>query len=170
MHTHRRKHSRPSRSLLRSIISGFHSPLLVVGLLLVQLLGSGCLGAIDSTLNAAPVVNAGPDQHLYRAEPGTVSFTLDGSSSCSLDDTATLQYQWRQISGRAVTLSGETAAVLEVSTEFRGAFTFSLQIDAQRADGIVEGEADFVTLIVEEAEGEDVVPAPSSVDLCGTQL
>ncbi len=153
------KAPRHAANVLRTFFCG--------ALLLSGLYNAACLGVIETAQNAPAVVNAGPDQHLFRSVPGPVSATLDGSSSCILDDTGTLQYQWQQISGRAVTLAGEQSAVLEVSTEFRGTFTFSLRVDVQRGDETTKGEADFITLIIDNVQGDDVIPAVSSLNLCG---
>lgn len=51
--------------------------------------------------NHAPVANAGPWRYLT-----TGSVTLDGTKSYDPDGAGTLTYQWRQVSGPAVTITG----------------------------------------------------------------
>jgi outer membrane autotransporter protein len=56
--------------------------------------------------NAAPIANAGPDQQIRNVTTSTV-VTLNGSASSDPDNDP-LSYQWTQVSGSAVSLSGAT--------------------------------------------------------------
>jgi PKD repeat protein len=58
------------------------------------------------TANRAPVANAGPDQ--INRDPGTI-IQLDGRGSSDPDGNA-LSYQWTQLTGPTVTLSGANTA------------------------------------------------------------
>ena len=55
--------------------------------------------------NHAPVADAGPSRYL-----ATGSITLDGTHSYDPDGIGTLAYQWRQVSGPVVTITGTNTA------------------------------------------------------------
>ncbi|MCC6334141.1 MAG: myxosortase-dependent M36 family metallopeptidase [Myxococcales bacterium] len=106
-------------------------------------------------LNRPPVADAGPD--FAADERGPV--TLDSSRSSDVDLNA-LTARWTQVSGPAVTLSGNTFTAPEVAVDTP--LTFSLVVN----DGTVDSAPDEVTVTIRQVNRAPVADAgvPQAVD------
>ncbi len=91
--------------------------------------------------NTAPIANAGP---AATVNPD-VTVTLDGSRSHD-PDGGPITYQWQQVSGPAVTLTGDTTAQPTFSTE--GLNDVPLAFRLVVSDGVLVSQPDVVTITV----------------------
>jgi hypothetical protein len=101
--------------------------------------------------NHAPVADAGPWRYL-----ATGSVTLDGTKSYDPDGAGTLSYQWRQVSGTAVTITGTNTATPVV--------TVTPRVSVQRAvfelivsDGNLSSSPTNVTVTIVPNFGSNVL-------------
>jgi hypothetical protein len=101
--------------------------------------GGGGGGGGSTPLNTMPVAEAGNDQEAIEGD----LISLDGSESYD-NDGDSLTYQWTQISGPTVSLSGSTAAQPEFYAPSAGTFTFTLVVN----DGELYSTAETVAVIV----------------------
>lgn len=103
-----------------------------------------------STINVAPVANAGNDQTV----PEESTVTLDGSGSSDADGNA-LTYSWafttKPTESTAI-LSGTTTMNPTFTADEEGTYVVSLIVN----DGTVNSAPDTVTITAEESEVEDV--------------
>jgi ethanolamine utilization protein EutQ (cupin superfamily) len=93
-----------------------------------------------STLNSAPVANAGPDQSVYVGN----TVTLDGSGSSDVDGDL-LTYQWSLTSvpsGSSAALSDPTAVNPTFAVDLPGTYVAQLIVD----DGTVDSDPDTVSI------------------------
>ena len=93
-----------------------------------------------STLNSAPVANAGTDQSVYVGN----TVTLDGSGSTDIDGNL-LTYNWAfttKPDGSTATLSGTTTVNPTFTVDKAGTYVVSLTVN----DGTVNGNPDTVTV------------------------
>jgi hypothetical protein len=93
---------------------------------------------VVSSLNAAPVAEAGVDQGAFVGQP----VTLDGSASYDPDsDSLTFSWTLTAPDGSAVALSGETTAYPTFTPDVAGAYTATLTVNdpfgGMSADGVV---------------------------------
>ncbi len=103
---------------------------------------TACFAAETSTVNQAPVANAGADQTVAE----TANVTLDGSASTDGDGNA-LTYAWMQTAGATVSLSDATAAqptFTAPNLKSDGSLIFSLVVN----DGTTNSAADTVKITV----------------------
>ena len=123
---------------------------------------------VISTINTAPVANAGEDQSIDTA----MVAQLDGSASYDANGDA-LSYSWTQISrpdGSTSVLSDDGAITPTVFIDMPGRYTFSLVVN----DGMEESVADTVTFNTNNLRpvadaGENVsVTAGESISLDGS--
>ncbi len=86
--------------------------------------------------NEVPIANAGPDQEVTLES----LVTLDGSGSFDADDGQTLSFEWFQVAGPDVSLSGDTTPTPTFTPLLAGSYTFGLVVrDAQansKPDGV----------------------------------
>jgi len=101
--------------------------------------GGGGGGGGSTPLNTMPVAEAGNDQEAIEGD----LISLDGSESYD-NDGDSLTYQWTQIAGPTVSLSGSTAAQPEFYAPRVGTFTFTLVVN----DGELYSTAETVNVIV----------------------
>ncbi len=73
--------------------------------LLVIVVVSQCVTANAETPNMSPIANAG-----YSRYVGTDQIQLDGTQSYDPDNTGPLDYDWTQVSGPSVEISGTATA------------------------------------------------------------
>jgi PKD repeat protein len=104
--------------------------------------------------NMIPVADAGEDISARVNE----TVTLDGTGSSDGDGDA-LTYQWRQISGTAVTLSDATAASPSFTAADEGVFEFGLVV----SDGKAGSAEDTVLVTVTGENHAPVAVAPASL-------
>lgn len=99
--------------------------------------------SIPAGPNTAPVANAGADQVVVAGSAGG----LNGSSSSDFDSDP-LSYNWAQLSGPTVTLSGANTAtptyVVPVKTAAQQQMVFQLIVN----DGFVDSAPDTVTITI----------------------
>ncbi len=92
-------------------------------------------------VNHAPVANAGADQH---QDEGTL-VTLDGSASTDPDGD-TLEYTWTQISGPAVVLSDENAAISTFTApDVEGYVDFTFELTVSDSE---YSSSDEITVVI----------------------
>ena len=92
-------------------------------------------------VNHAPTANAGSDQTVRRGD----TVQLDGSTSSDTDGDSIASYQWSQLSGSTVSLSGNNAQrPTFTAPNVDGPLAFSLQV----GDGSLQSVADTVTVEV----------------------
>jgi uncharacterized cupredoxin-like copper-binding protein len=138
--------------------------------------------------NDAPVADAGGDQINVEAGP----ITLDGSASYD-PEGKDLTYQWQQIAGDPVELTGANAAIATFTAEEGQTYQFRLTVkDPEGLMGtdrntvstidrrieilrfsadpsrVSPGEPVTLTWKVENADTVEITPQPGSVDLMGT--
>ncbi len=138
--------------------------------------------------NDAPVADAGGDQ--INVEAGAI--TLDGSASYDPEGKE-LTYQWQQISGDPVELTGANAAIATFTAKEGQNYQFRLTVkDPEGLMGtdrntvattdrriqilrfsadpsrVSSGEPVTLTWKVENADSVEITPQPGSVDLMGT--
>jgi hypothetical protein len=107
------------------------------------------------TGNDAPVANAGPDQ--IGVAVGTIN--LDGSASHDPEGDA-ITYQWSQVSGPSVSLSGMNTARASFTAAEGQSYTFRLVVkDPQGQQGI-----DTVTVTTSETQPVQIVRFQASPD------
>ncbi len=86
--------------------------------------------------NEVPIANAGPDQEVTLES----LVTLDGSGSFDADVGQTLSFEWFQVAGPDVSLSGDTTPTPTFTPLLAGSYTFGLVVrDAQansKPDGV----------------------------------
>lgn len=125
--------------------------------------------------NSLPTAQAGTDQNAFK----NMLVTLDGSAS-SDPDGDTLSYQWSQMGGPSVTLTGATSTVATFTPTTAGTYSFSLAVN----DGDAGNAMDSVVVNVENQvptanAGADQTPLKNalvtlngsgSVDLDGDTL
>ena len=113
--------------------------------------------------NAAPTAIAGPDQQLRSVDNSTV-VTLDGTNSSDPDANTTLTYQWTQVSGPAVTLTGATTAQPSF-TGFTPSGTSTVVFELVVSDGAQTSAPDRVELLLSDSASlppTPVVVAPTA--------
>jgi hypothetical protein len=86
--------------------------------------GSGAAYVVTVRANNPPVANAGPDQMIECDRSGVV--TLDGSASYDPDGDA-ITYEWKQVSGTAVTLA-VSGAKAQFTAAPPGVYEFQLTV------------------------------------------
>ncbi len=118
--------------------------------------GGGGGGGGSTPLNTMPVAEAGNDQE---ANEGDL-ISLYGSESYD-NDGDSLTYQWTQISGPTVSLSGSTAAQPEFYAPSVGTFTFTLVVN----DGELDSTADTVKVIVHPLNHRPIAQAGNDLNV-----
>jgi hypothetical protein len=111
------------------------------------------VSVVASTVNAAPVANAGPDQSVVT---GSV-VTLDGSASTDADGDV-LRYRWSLTavpSGSRATLSDSAVSRPTFTPDLDGTYVASLVVN----DGTVDSNVDTVTITSARANGAPVANA-----------
>ncbi len=93
--------------------------------------------------NHAPVAEAGLSRYV-----ATASITLDGTGSYDPDGFGTLTYQWRQVSGPAVTLTGTNTARPVVSGFLPNTTVRSCVFELIVTDGQLVSPPDTVTVTI----------------------
>jgi len=99
--------------------------------------------------NSPPVADAGPDKAVT---VGTL-VTLDGSGSWDPDALDSLTYEWAQVDGDVVALSGNTTAVATFTPGSLDTYAFELVVH----DGTTYSTPDGVIVIVGEANNPPVL-------------
>ncbi|MBN2512986.1 MAG: hypothetical protein JXB18_08625 [Sedimentisphaerales bacterium] len=82
--------------------------------------------------NAAPIVDAGPDQVAWLGKSGTPGqdiLLLDGTTSDDGLPTSTYTVAWSQLSGPAITISPDNTEDTTVTITARGTYVFELKAD-----------------------------------------
>lgn len=98
--------------------------------------------SITVTPNAAPTVDAGPDQTIA----GSSSVTLAGTANDPENDPLT--YQWTQTAGPAVTLTGDTTLTPTFTAPPKTASQRTLTFSLVANDGSASSAADTVDIII----------------------
>lgn len=107
---------------------------------------NGQMWSFFTNNNAAPAVDAGPDQVAWLGKSGTLGqeiILLDGTTSDDGMPTPAYTVMWSQISGPAVTISPNDTDDTSVTITARGTYVFELKAD----DGNRQA-ADTVQIIV----------------------
>ncbi|MDA2919342.1 PKD domain-containing protein [Desulfobacterota bacterium AH_259_B03_O07] len=121
-----------------------------------------------TTLNSAPVANAGPDQSVFVGD----TVQLDGSGSSDVDGD-TLTFSWSFVSrpqGSNATLSDPTAVQPTFDVDVFGTYVLELIVN----DGTVDSAPDSVTITtlnsppVANAGPDQAISVPTTVQLDGS--
>ena len=118
--------------------------------------GGGGGGGGSTPLNTMPIAEAGNDQEAIEGD----LISLDGSESYD-NDGDSLTYQWTQISGPTVSLSGSTAAQPEFYAPSVGTFTFTLVVN----NGELNSTADTVNVIVHPLKYRPIAQAGNDLNV-----
>ena len=133
-------------------------------------------GTVDSdvdfltitTINSAPVANAGPDQTVFV----TQSALLNGTNSSDVDnDSLTFAWSFNSVpTGSAATLSDSTSPIPDFTVDVPGTYVVQLVVN----DGTVDSTADTVVINtlnsapVADAGLDQLVPNNATVQLDGS--
>ena len=105
------------------------------------LVGRVDIGADEYERYVRPIANAGPAQYWDEIPAGV---TLDGSASCAHEAGGMLQYEWTQVAGPEVQLSGIDHSQASFVPLQAGVYCFELLA----RDSVSESHPDRVTVVV----------------------
>ena len=155
-----------SRPPLRAILAAFRRPALFLSAPIL-LFFPACAGELSVT-EPLPVADAGLDQILFLDGASSSVVDLDGTASCDPLGEAIASSTWTLIdqpaqgdgNGASIEASGLNASF---TAEAAGEYTIMLSVKVgERASGV-----DYVTVVVREGSGDNVVPPPPATNACG---
>ncbi len=111
------------------------------------------IGADEVTGNARPVADAGDVQHFYTY---VSNVNLDGTGSYDPDNSGTLTYHWKQISGPNAVLSDSDIAEPNFTPPVEAVYEFELTV----SDDVYNSQPDIVMIIV----GNQIPVANAGID------
>lgn len=129
------------------------------------------LAACDGDLSvpmAPPVADAGFDQ-LRFADGEAVSIVLDGRASCDPMGEALTDVEWTLVSAPGDAPELEEGAALRTGFVAADAGEYLLRLVVGTADER-DSEPDFLTVRVDDGEGDDIEVAPPATNACGEEL